>query len=57
MKKGLALIMVIVGGAALVYGVIAMFTGKATDSHTWIATILGLVFFSSGMGLLKNTEG
>ncbi len=57
MKKGLALTMVILGGSALVYGVIAMFTGKVSASPTWIATILGLVFFSSGIGLLKNTAG
>ena len=57
MKKGLALTMVVLGGGALVYGVIAMFTGGITESTTWITTILGLLFFTSGMGLLKNTEG
>ena len=56
MKKGLSIGMVVLGGGALIYGVISMFSGGFTESVTWITAILGGIFFSSGIGLLKNVN-
>lgn len=57
MKKGIGLVMIVLGGCALVYGVIMLFNGNVIEPTTWIATILGGIFFSSGLGLLKSTGG
>lgn len=56
MKKGLAFTLVVLGALALIFGVVMMFTGKVMEAYTWITSVLGVVFFTSGIGLLKNTK-
>ena len=57
MKKGLAFLLTIIGGIGLVYGVIMLFTGNIVQSTSWIAAVLGVIFFTSGIGLMKSTGG
>ncbi len=57
MKKGLAFVLAVLGAVALIFGVYTLFSGGATGSQGWIATILGGVFFTSGIGLMKTTKG
>ena len=54
MKKTLSLIMTVIGAAGLIFGVIMLFKGNVADSNSWIAAVLGLVFFTSGIGLMKS---
>ncbi len=56
MKKSLALVFTLLGAAGLIYGVVTLFNGGISNSNAWIGVILGLIFFSSGMGLLKSTS-
>lgn len=56
MKKKLALILTILGAGGLIFGVITLFTGSLTQSSTWIAIILGGIFFGAGIALFKSTE-
>ncbi len=55
MKKGLALVFTILGAVGLVYGIFMLFNGEVTDSNPWIAAVLGVIFFTSGMGLMRST--
>ena len=57
MKKGLGFTFTILGAIALIYGIVIVFKGGMTDSNSWIAMILGAIFFTSGIGLLKSTSG
>ena len=57
MKKTLALVFTVLGAIGLIAGIVMMFTGQLTQSTTWIAAVLGIIFFSSGIGLLKTTKG
>lgn len=56
MKKPLALILVILGIAGLIYGVYMLFSGDVANSMAWVGTILGGIFFSAGIGLMKTTK-
>lgn len=57
MKKNLGVVLTAIGGVGLTIGIIMLFTGEVTESTPWIAVILGGIFFSSGIGLLKSTKG
>lgn len=54
MIKTLALILVIIGIAGLVLGVPGIFGPNLVALHPWALTILGFIFFVSGIGLLKR---
>jgi hypothetical protein len=54
MIKGLALTLVIFGTAGLILGVMGIFGRNYTQFNPWALAILGLIFFSSGIGLLKT---
>lgn len=56
MIKGLGLILTLAGIAGLVLGVIGIFGENLVQLHPWALAILGLIFFSSGVGLLKRTS-
>lgn len=56
MKKSLGLVFTILGTVGLVYGVIMLFKGNVMESNAWIGAVLGVIFFSSGIGLLKSTD-
>lgn len=54
MIKALALLLTIFGIAGLVLGVMGIFGRNYTEFSPWALAILGLIFFSSGIGLLKS---
>ena len=56
MKQGLGLGLVILGVIGLIYGVYMLFSGGVTDNMSWVAAVLGIIFFSAGIGLMKTTK-
>ncbi|WP_052597936.1 hypothetical protein [Aureispira sp. CCB-QB1] len=56
MKKSIAGILTGVGAIGLIIGVVMLFIGEFTEPSAWIGLILGIIFFSSGIGLLKTTR-
>ena len=56
-KKIIGLILTLFGGGALVYGVLSITGGEVGNGQAWGATILGIVFFLSGIGLMKSVGG
>ncbi len=54
MIKGLALILTIVGGIALVLGIIGIFGSNLVTLSPWALAIIGFIFFMSGIGMLKR---
>jgi hypothetical protein len=54
MIKGLALVLTLAGIAGLVLGVLGIFGKNVTTISPWALAILGLIFFSAGIGLLKR---
>ena len=57
MKKNLGLILTLLGAIGLIVGVVFIFTGKMEQSITWISAVLGIIFFTSGIGLMKSSKG
>ncbi|PHI18393.1 hypothetical protein CEQ90_18270 [Lewinellaceae bacterium SD302] len=55
-KKIIGLILTLLGGAALVYGVMSLTGGEVANGQAWAATILGGIFFTSGIGLMKSVK-
>lgn len=43
------------GALALVFGIVGVFGTPLIQINSWALTILGIIFFSSGMGLIKKT--
>jgi len=56
MIKALALLLTLVGFVSLTMGVLGIFGDNLVDLHPWALAILGLIFFSGGIGLLKAQE-
>jgi hypothetical protein len=54
MIKGLALVLTIFGIAGLILGVMGISGRDYTEFNPWALAVLGLIFFSSGIGLLKS---
>jgi hypothetical protein len=54
MIRALALILTIMGMAGLIFGVIGIFGRSIFALSPWALAILGLIFFTSGIGLLKK---
>ena len=54
MIKALALILTIAGIIGLILGVLGLFGQNVVALSPWALAILGLIFFSSGVGLLKQ---
>lgn len=52
-RKILNVTMIVLGIAALVIGLFGIFGTNVTKQSPWLYTILGTVFFSWGMMLLK----
>tara|TARA_R110002096_G_scaffold260855_1_gene454171 strand:- start:219 stop:395 length:177 start_codon:yes stop_codon:yes gene_type:complete len=57
MLKYLGLTFTILGAIALILGIIGIFGAPIIQINSWALSILGIIFFSSGLGLLKKTEG
>jgi F0F1-type ATP synthase assembly protein I len=54
MIKGIGLLLLILGIAGLILGVLGIFGRNYAEFNPWALAILGLIFFSSGIGLLKS---
>jgi hypothetical protein len=55
LKRIFGAVLTILGVAGLLYGAYSFITVKPTDWKTLIVcTILGIVFFSAGINLIKN---
>lgn len=57
MIKAIALLLTLVGFVSLTMGVLGIFGENFVDLHPWALAILGLIFFSGGVGLLKRGTG
>lgn len=55
MLRYLGLGFTIMGALALVFGIVGVFGTPLIQINSWALTILGIIFFSSGMGLIKKT--
>lgn len=53
-KKILGTLLIILGLVGLVVGIFGIFGSNLAPQSPWIYAILGLIFFSSGIGLLKS---
>lgn len=56
MIKALAFILTLIGFVSLTMGVLGIFGDNLVAFHPWALAILGLIFFSGGIGLLKAQE-
>lgn len=56
-KKILGLILTLLGAVGLVLGLLRIFGGETLDGNSWVFAILGFVFFSAGIGLIKSVGG
>lgn len=54
MIKGIAFVLTLFGIAGLLLGVMGIFGKNYTEFNPWALAILGFIFFSSGIGLLKS---
>lgn len=54
MIKSIGFLLTIVGIAGLILGVLGIFGTNYTGFSPWALAILGLIFFSAGIGLLKS---
>jgi uncharacterized membrane protein len=52
--KIIAIILVLVGFLGLTFGVLGIFGTPIIALNEWAMTILGFIFFVSGIGLLKK---
>lgn len=48
--------MTVVGGIALIVGVLGAFGTMETGINAWALTILGVVFFFAGVGMLNSRK-
>jgi hypothetical protein len=53
-KSIVGIILIVIGIAGLIIGVFGIFSKNLTNQSPWIFAILGFVFFTSGIGLLKS---
>lgn len=56
MKKNVALFLTLLGAAGLIFGVVTIFKADPMEANAWIGIILGGIFFSSGISLLRTTK-
>jgi|APFEC2959095171_1045051.scaffolds.fasta_scaffold00001_277 hypothetical protein len=54
-KSIVATVLILAGIVGLIIGVAGIFGKNLTAQSPWMFAILGLIFFSSGIGLLKST--
>ncbi len=58
-KRVIGIVLTILGIIGLIYGAISFVQGKSTGHDIKlivVAFILGLIFFASGIGLIRNTN-
>jgi uncharacterized membrane protein len=53
-KNIVGIVLIVAGIAGLIIGVTGIFSKNLTNQNPWIFGILGFIFFTSGIGLLKS---
>lgn len=53
-KKIFGILLLILGGVGLVLGVLGIFDQEVVAMSPWALAILGLIFFFSGVSLMKR---
>lgn len=56
MIKILAIVLVVVGIVGLILGILGIFGSNLVALSPWALAILGIIFFTSGISLLKRTS-
>jgi F0F1-type ATP synthase assembly protein I len=56
MIKGIGTVLTLVGFVGLILGVLGIFGKDLVALSPWALAILGLIFFGSGIGLLKRRK-
>lgn len=56
MIRGLGVVLTIVGMVGLILGVLGIFGQNYFTLNPWAFAILGLIFFTSGIGVLKRRQ-
>ena len=56
MIKALGIILTLLGGTGLVLGILGLFGNNLVILNSWALSILGFIFFVSGIGLLKRAS-
>jgi F0F1-type ATP synthase assembly protein I len=54
MIKAIALLLTLSGFVSLIMGVLGIFGEDIVNLHPWALAILGIIFFSGGISLLKR---
>ena len=54
-KSIVALLLILAGVVGLIIGIAGIFGKNLTAQSPWMFALLGLIFFSSGIGLMKST--
>ncbi|MGM0582120.1 MAG: hypothetical protein ACQETL_15665 [Bacteroidota bacterium] len=52
--KIIGIILTIAGAIGLIFGVLGIFGTPIINLNSWAMTILGFIFFVSGIGMLKK---
>jgi hypothetical protein len=55
-KLASGIVLLLLGAAGLILGTMGIFGEKMTEQNPWIFAILGLIFFTSGIGILKSAD-
>lgn len=56
MIKIIGLVLLILGGIGLILGITGIFGNNSLGISPWALAILGIIFFSSSIGLLKRRK-
>ena len=54
-KSIVGVLLILIGIVGLIIGMFGIFGRNLTAQSPWIFAVLGLIFFSSGIGLMKST--
>ncbi len=54
-KSIVGILLILMGLIGLIIGTFGIFGRNLTAQSPWIFAVLGLIFFSSGIGLMKST--
>ena len=56
MIKIVGLVLLIIGALAIIFGLIGIFGQNLLTINAWAMAILGIIFFTSGTGMLKRSR-
>jgi len=56
MTKTIAVLLTLIGAVGLVLGIIGIFGSNLVSISPWALAIIGIIFFTAGIGILKRTS-